>query len=91
MTSKRKKITLSVITDLATDQRVIRIGTSLQKMGFDVHVIARELRNSLPLESYPFTAQRFRCYFEKGTLQYAEFMIKLFLHLLFTKTDYFPG
>ncbi len=86
--SNRKKITVSVITDLATDQRVIRICTSLQNMGFDVFVIARQLSNSLPLEKYPFTATRFRCYFEKGTMQYAEFMCKLFFRLLFTKTEY---
>ncbi len=86
--SKRKKITVSVITDLATDQRVIRICTTLQNMGFTVHVIARQLSNSLPLENYAFTASRLRCYFTKGTMQYAEFMIKLFFCLLFTKTDY---
>lgn len=85
---KRKKITASIITDLATDQRVIRICTTLQHMGFDVHVIARETVSSLPLENYPFTAKRFRCYFTKGPMQYAEFMAKLFLHLLFTQTDY---
>ena len=86
--NKRKKITVSVITDLATDQRVIRICTTLQKMGFDVHVIARKLHASLPLETYAFTASRIRCYFTKGTMQYAEFMTKLFFCLLFTKTDY---
>ena len=85
----RKKITVSVITDLATDQRVIRICTSLQNMGFTVHVIARQLRHSLPLEKYPFTATRLRCYFTKGTMQYAEFMTNLFFQLLFTQTDYF--
>ncbi len=86
--NKRKKITVSVITDLATDQRVIRICTTLQSMGFTVHVIARELPDSLPLEKYAFTASRIRCYFTKGTAQYAEFMTKLFFRLLFTKTDY---
>ncbi len=85
---KTKKITVSVITDLATDQRVIRICTTLQNMGFDVHVLARQLHNSLPLETYAFTASRIRCYFTKGTMQYAEFMTKLFFCLLFTKIDY---
>lgn len=86
---KRKKITVSVITDLATDQRVIRICTSLQNMGFDVHVLARRFRESLPLEQYNFQATRFLCFFKKGTLQYAEFMMQLFFRLLFKKTDYF--
>lgn len=86
---RRKKIIVSVISDLATDQRVIRICTTLQEMGFDVKVIARKLVGSLPLEEYPFKARRFRCYFSKGVLQYAEFMLKLFWRLLFCKTDYF--
>ena len=86
--NKRKTITVSVITDLATDQRVIRICTTLQNMGFAVHVIARQLPVSLPLETYMFAASRIRCYFTKGTMQYAEFMTKLFFRLLFVKTDY---
>ncbi len=85
----KKRITVSVISDLTTDQRVIRICTTLQQMGFEVNVIARSFRNSLPLEKYPFKASRIRCFFKKGVLQYAEFNWKLFWKLLFTKTDYF--
>lgn len=84
-----KKIVVSVITDLATDQRVIRICTTLQEMGFDVTVLARKFPDSLPLEKYNFKAHRFRCYFRKGTMQYAEFMIQLFFRLLFIRTNYF--
>lgn len=85
----RKKITVSVISELATDQRVIRICNTLQDMGFDVHVYARKNKNSLPLENYSFTAKRLYCFFDKGVMLYAEFMTKLFFKLLFTKTDYF--
>lgn len=84
----KKLITVSVISELTTDQRVIRICTSLQQMGFDVRVIARLFSNSLPLDSYSFKADRIRCYFKKGFLQYAEFNTKLFFRLLFLKTDY---
>lgn len=84
----RKRIIVSVITDMATDQRVIRICATLQEMGFDVHVLARKLRNSLPLEKHNFRITRFRCYFSKGILQYAEFMIHLFFRLMFKRTDY---
>lgn len=86
--NSRKKIIVSVITDLATDQRVIRICTTLQDMGFEVYVLARKFRSSLPLEHYNFRATRFRCYFRKGAMQYAEFMIQLFFRLLFKRTDY---
>ncbi len=84
-----KTITVSVISDLTTDQRVIRICTTLQKMGFNVFVIARAFKNSLPLDEYPFKATRIKCHFRKGILQYAEFNFKLFAKLLFCKTDYF--
>ncbi len=83
-----KKITVSVISDLTTDQRVIRISSSLQQMGFSVTVIARSFSSSLPLDEYTFEAKRIHCIFRKGILQYAEFNLKLFFSLLFTKTDY---
>ena len=86
--SQRPKILVSVITDLTTDQRVIRICTTLQQMGFDVSVIARAFKNSLALDSYNFKADRIHCYFRKGFMQYAEFNFKLFWKLLFRKTDY---
>jgi glycosyltransferase involved in cell wall biosynthesis len=85
----KKRIAVSVISDLTTDQRVIRICNTLQQMGFEVTVIARGFNNSLPLEKYFFSAKRIRCFFRKGILQYAEFNWKLFWKLLFIKTDYF--
>jgi glycosyltransferase involved in cell wall biosynthesis len=84
-----KTITVSVISDLTTDQRVIRICATLQQMGFNVFVIARSFHNSLPLDDYPFKATRIKCHFTKGILQYTEFNLKLFVKLLFCKTDYF--
>jgi glycosyltransferase involved in cell wall biosynthesis len=84
-----KKITVSVISDLTSDQRVIRICTTLQEMGFEVSVIARCFNDSLPLGNYVFASQRIKCYFKKGVMQYAEFNFKLFLKLLLYKTDYF--
>jgi len=85
----KKIITVSVISELTTDQRVIRICTTLYKMGFEVNVIARQFPDSLPLDDYPFEAERLHCYFKKGFLQFAEFNTKLFFKLLFVRTDYF--
>lgn len=84
-----KKITVSVISDLTTDQRMIRICSTLQQMGFKVMVIAREFNDSLPLEQYPFAAKRLRCHWRKGVMQYAEFNLRLMFSLLWCKTDYF--
>lgn len=85
---RKKIITVSVISELTTDQRVIRICSTLQEMGFDVRVIAREFAGSLPLGEYPFRARRIRCFFRKGFMQYAEFNTRLFFALLFSKTNY---
>ena len=49
-----KIITVSVISELTTDQRVIRICTTLCEMGFEVKVIARSFPTSLPLGNYIF-------------------------------------
>lgn len=84
----QKRITVSVISEITTDQRVIRICTTLREMGFDVVLIGRGFGNSLPLGHYPFRAVRMRCFFRKGVWQYAEFNLRLFVRLLFCKTDY---
>jgi glycosyltransferase involved in cell wall biosynthesis len=85
----KKTITVSVISELTTDQRVIRICTTLQEMGFEVQVIARRFSNSLPPDDYIFKAKRLRCFFRRGFMQFAEFNFKLFCVLMFVKTDYF--
>lgn len=86
---KKKIITVSVISELTTDQRVIRVCDTLQEMGFDVRVIARRFSNSLPLEKYSFKCSRIKCFFRKGFMQFAEFNTKLFFRLLFSRSTYF--
>lgn len=83
-----KRITVSVISELTTDQRVLRICSTLHEMGFEIRLIGREFGNSLPLGNYAFPATRIRCFFSKGFLQFAEFNTRLFFKLLFCKTDY---
>ncbi|RYG40403.1 MAG: glycosyltransferase, partial [Chitinophagaceae bacterium] len=58
------------------------------EMGFEIRLIGRRFGDSLPLGNYPFNAERIRCFFRKGFMQFAEFNIKLFFRLLFIKTDY---
>ena len=79
-----QKIIVSVINDLTTDQRVDKICSSLQTMGFDVLLVGRKYKNSLELErTYRF--HRMRVFFEKGMFSYVEFNIRLFFFLLFKK------
>ena len=85
----KKIITVSVLSELTTDQRVIRICSTLIEMGFNVHVIARRFSNSLPLDNYTFSAERIHCVFRSGFMQFAEFNTRLFFKLLFKKTNYY--
>lgn len=64
-----------------------RICTTLSANGYTVTLIGRKLAASLPLETKPFIQKRIRCWFNKGKLFYAEYNLRLFIYLLFRKTD----
>lgn len=81
------KIYFTVTTDLTYDQRMIRICTSLANAGYNITLVGRKLKASLPLAAQPFVQKRLFCFFEKGKLFYAEYNIRLFFYLLFKKMD----
>jgi len=85
--SGRKKIIISVVSDLVTDQRVNRAATSLHNYGMEVILVGRELRKSLPLNNRPYRTKRFRLWFEKGPFFYASYNLRLFLFLMFNRAD----
>lgn len=82
----RPRIILSVINDLVTDQRVHKIATSLHNNIGDVLVIGRVLPDSLPIKR-EYETHRMKLLFKKGPLFYAEYNIRLYLFLIFSKSD----
>jgi glycosyltransferase involved in cell wall biosynthesis len=81
------RITISVISDLVTDQRVHKVATTLQNNGYNVSVIGAKRATSKPLQQQLYHTQRIALLFEKGFLMYAEWNIRLFFLLLFKKMD----
>ncbi|HBK71306.1 MAG TPA: glycosyltransferase [Flavobacteriaceae bacterium] len=81
-----QKIIVSVINDLATDQRVHKVCTTLTNMNYDVTLIGRKLPSSLPLKRN-YKTIRMKLVFKKKFLFYVEYSIRLFFKLLFLKKD----
>lgn len=84
---KKTKIIVAVINDLATDQRVHRTCSWLHDNGYKVLLVGRRLKDSMPLDR-PYQTMRFRFLFNRGFLFYATYNLKLFLFLLFSRTDH---
>lgn len=80
-----KKVYISVINDLVSDQRVSRLVDLLIGRGADVTLIGRRLKGSPAMGEVAFTYRRFRMLFTTGPLFYAFFNMRLFLFLIFKK------
>jgi len=80
-----KRAFISVINDLATDQRVGRVAKLLSEQGFEVICLGRRLKNSPELKNRPFKHRRYRMLFTRGPLFYMCFNLRLMITLLFVR------
>ncbi len=87
--SLRKKVIITVISDLVTDQRVHRAALALHQNGYDVVLVGRALKKSLPLEERMYETKRFRLFIDNGPLFYMLYNVRLFFYLLFSKADFY--
>ena len=85
MKNLKKIVVISVTNDLATDQRVQKVAQTLLNMGFEVLLVGRILKGSLPVPHYKH--HRMKLFFTKGVAFYAAYHFRLFLFLLFKKAD----
>lgn len=81
------KAIVTVTNDLYTDQRVNKVCTFLHEQGYDVLLVGRKRKSSIPLPSRTYKTHRMRLLFETGAKFYAFFNIRLFLFLLFRRAD----
>ncbi|MEI6900068.1 MAG: glycosyltransferase, partial [Bacteroidota bacterium] len=82
-----KRVILTVTNDLTTDQRVDRVCRSLVRMGFEVTLVGRRLKNSQPLADRPYHTKRIHLLFTNGPQFYAEINFRFFFLLLFSRVD----
>jgi glycosyltransferase involved in cell wall biosynthesis len=85
--SLNKKIIVSVISDVVTDQRVQKICNTFIKIGYDVLLIGRKGSNSALLMEFPYKVILLQSPFRRGPLMYLFFNIQLFFFLLFRSAD----
>lgn len=79
-------IIISTSNDISTDNRVHKVASVLHELGYNVKWIGRRVEGSLPLER-PYSTKRFKLWFNKGALFYANLNIRFFIYLLFTRCD----
>ncbi|MDI1234988.1 MAG: glycosyltransferase [bacterium] len=87
-----KNIIIAITGHIITDQRMIRIASTLQANQFNVTVYYRpyfkfKVKRKKVVDSYPFNIRKMVFMVNNGILFYAFYNIRLFLLLLFRRAD----
>lgn len=80
-------IYFTVINDLSYDQRMQRICRTLKENGFEITLIGKRTKSSIPVKNEVYHQHRLNCLFTKGKAHYLEFNLRLLFFLLFRKID----
>lgn len=81
-----KRIAVLVSNDLEFDQRVAKVCSTLEQLGYQITLVGRMLPTSKSFQRN-YQIKRFNLFFTKGAFFYAALNIRLFWYLLFAKTD----
>lgn len=84
---KTKRIYISVINDLVTDQRVHKVCETICSNfpEYKITLIGRLKKDSKPVNQRTYKVHRMSLRFEKGFKFYAEYNLRLFFYLLFRR------
>jgi len=85
--ARKKRAIVSVTNDLYTDNRVHKVCLFLVEQGYQVLLVGRRKKDSLPLSPRLYNTKRLKLSKEKGPRFYAEYNFRLFLFLLFHRAD----
>ena len=83
-----KKAVVTVTNDLSSDQRVQRSITVLQELGYSPTFVGRKLPDSSKPE-LTCHWKRFKLWFHRGFLFYANYNLRLFFYLLTHRFDFY--
>lgn len=82
----QQRIVVTVSNDLNTDQRVKKMCSSLQLLGYEIILQGRIKKDSAAINRN-YKVKRFKLWFNKGALFYINLNIRLFFYLLFSNYD----
>ncbi|MXV39317.1 glycosyltransferase [Flavobacteriaceae bacterium Ap0902] len=77
-----QKIISLVSNNIATDQRLIKVGTSLKNNGYDFLLIGTQHRGTPSVAHIPFKIKRVSIFFKRNIFFYAELQFRLLFQLL---------